>query len=518
MPNMAFLPASSATRRLCVCISDIHCTDGTVGNQTGESDDWAHLFDEIRGASMGAEELVIVLNGDIIDLIRSGRWTEAGVYPWQRDHPQFPAVLMAIMREIVARHAEPNGMQGQDGFFCQLKRLVTELASREPAPVSVRIVPIVGNHDKELLVHNDARSLFYSACLGWTDGLPDADYAHWVDAMYGPKVQASPPWLPFYYGDLGFQLFATHGQWRDSANCRDIAGWHCRQGWQPAMWQADGYAPFTEPCLGDTIAAGLLSGFIWDAKQKLAARRANITAEARRVDHDAVERIAAILDEMDLYRPALKGILRIMEEARRQRKADVDQAIIQIVTDTFRANLVRWLEQDAPRIFASPGLCWALRLLALLARMWNETVILWVLKQVARSQEPEQTISVPTLLSLPGLSAAYRDFGFRLHVEGHTHVALQADLAFERPAAAASYTYVNLGAWRSQIHPKANNPMSYRRRGIARALFIASERVEADRHEVRYWVLDITRWGGHHDDLGMHRNDPAHGWRTAPDR
>jgi hypothetical protein len=28
------------------------------------------------------------------------------------------------------------------------------------------------------------------------------------------------PRLPFYWGDLGFRLFVTHGQWRDPANSR----------------------------------------------------------------------------------------------------------------------------------------------------------------------------------------------------------------------------------------------------------------------------------------------------------
>ena len=495
LPNMAFLPPSTATRRLCVCISDIHCTDCTVGNQTGESGDWAHLFDEILGAAVGAQELVLVLNGDIVDLIRSGRWTEAGVYPWQRDHPDFPAVLLSIMRGIVRWHATEDGPGGRPGFFYQLRQFKQTLAEREPG-IDIRVVPIVGNHDKELLVDNAARQLFYEACLDWPHGMPDAAYTQWVDAMYGPKVRATPAWMPFYYGDTGFALFATHGQWRDPMNCRDIAGWRCRQGWQPARWQADAFAPFTEPCFGDTIAAGLLSGFIWDAKEKLRERARHRLVAERHVDQDALNRIAAILDEMDLYRPALKGILRIMEEAKRQRKTDVDRDIIRIVTDTFRDQLVRWLKRDATRIFASARMCWALRLLSALVKVWNEATILLVLKVIAYFQEPERSIDPSTLLTLPGFSEAYRSHGFRLHVEGHTHVALEADLGFERPAAAASYTYVNLGAWRSQIYPKANNPQRYRRRGIARALFIASERLEGDRMEVRYWVLDLTRWGG----------------------
>ena len=83
-PGLVMWPAGTARRnRLCVLISDIHCTDCTVGNQTASENDWQLFFDEMEfavcnpgdkadtPAEQHIDELLLVLNGDIVDQQRA---------------------------------------------------------------------------------------------------------------------------------------------------------------------------------------------------------------------------------------------------------------------------------------------------------------------------------------------------------------------------------------------------------------------------------------------------------------
>src|SRR4051812_21678287 len=96
-PGLVMWPAGTARKnRVCVLISDIHCTDCTVGNQTASETDWQLFFEQMEfalrnpgdkaqvPAEQRIDELLLILNGDIVDLIRSSKWAQAGVYPWHR--------------------------------------------------------------------------------------------------------------------------------------------------------------------------------------------------------------------------------------------------------------------------------------------------------------------------------------------------------------------------------------------------------------------------------------------------
>ena len=67
----------------------------------------------------------------------------------------------------------------------------------------------------------------------------------------------------------------------------------------------------------------------------------------------------------------------------------------------------------------------------------------------------------------PAFLQEYRDYGFRIHGEGHTHIPIQEELCFDKPEENPNYTYINFGTWRDQIVPKLEK--SYRKRGIGRA-------------------------------------------------
>ncbi len=497
-PGLVMWPAGTAQKnRLCVLISDIHCTDCTVGNQTASETDWQLFFEQMEFAvcnpgdkaqtpfEQQIDELLLILNGDIVDLIRSSKWAEADVYPWHRDDPRFDEIVVAIMRDIVAIHARerPEGSeQPYSGFFYWMR---ASLATLREQGVAVTIVPIVGNHDKELQAAPAARQLFYEECLGLTAiDIPDS-YRAWVAAQLGADDERYPR-LPLYLADRGLRLLATHGQWRDPDNVRATAGWRPAQGWAPLRWREEQYRAFSEPCFGDTVAAGMLSRFIWRMTRAIDKS----TPEAKR--------ICNLLDEMDLYRPSVSAVVRLLSESRRlARKTPQAKDLHNAVLRCFRESMVAWMAHDATWQSAQGTTRLGLVVLSFLSRCKWYWLDITLMRLMARMQEPESSIATATLLGLPAFQPAYRALGLRLHVEGHTHVALQADLQFSKPQCGRNnYAYINLGAWRDSILPKRNR--GYRRRGIGRALFIFDlARLAPTRHDdaYRFYARDMTSWG-----------------------
>lgn len=501
-PGLVTWPTGSALRnRLCVLISDIHCTDCTVGNQTASENDWEVFFEQVEFAvynpgdkaetppQQRVDELLLVLNGDIVDLVRTSKWAAAGVYPWQRDDPRFAEIVLATMRDIVCIHARDrpdDSAQPYSGFFYWMR---TCLAKLRAAGIAVHVVPLVGNHDKELQVVPAARQMFYEECLGLSAlDISDA-YRAWVAAQLGTSADDMYPCLPFYFADTGLRLLATHGQWRDQDNARATRGWKPSDGWAPEQWRAERYRPFSDPCFGDTVAAAMLSHFIWSVHTRIDSA----TPGARR--------ICNLLNEMDLYRPSVAAVVRLLTESRRMARREPENRVAQglhaFVLGCFRESLSGWLAQKETWRSAWGTTRLGLFGLALLSRFRWYWLDMALMRAMAKAQEPEAEIRTCQLLAMPAFQPAYRMAGLRLQVEGHTHVALEADLQFHKPRYGRNnYTYVNLGAWRDTILPKRNR--GYRRRGIGRALFIFELARQASRDPddgYRFYARDVISWG-----------------------
>jgi len=498
-PGLVLWPSGTAQKnRLCVLISDIHCTDCTVGNQTASETDWQLFFEQMEFAvcnpgdkartpdEQRIDELLLILNGDIVDLIRSSKWAEAGVYPWNRDDPRFVEIVMAIMRDIVIIHANErpeHSEQPYSGFFYWMRQSLAKLRKNQ---ITVTIIPIVGNHDKELQVVADARQLFYEECLGLTSIDISDSYRQWVAAQMGTAKDELYPSLPFYVADTGLRLLATHGQWRDGDNARATAGWKLSRGWQPQQWKEEQYRPFSDPCFGDTVASGMLSRFIW--------------AMVRTIDKNipGANRICNLLDEMDLYRPSVSAVVRLLSESRRlSLKSSEAKGMHAQVLRCFRESLVEWMAHQETWDSAAGTTKCGLYVLNFLTRFQWYWLDISLMRLMAKMQEPEANIKDNALFGLPAFQQQYRALGLRLHVEGHTHVALEADLQFEKLRQGRNnYAYINLGAWRDSILPKRNR--GYRRRGIGRALFIFDlARLAGTEPEdsYRFYARDMTSWG-----------------------
>jgi UDP-2,3-diacylglucosamine pyrophosphatase LpxH len=496
-PGLVLWPdAGGALKRICVLISDIHCTDGSVGNQTADETDWKSFFCELEvmlAASISANsEILLILNGDVVDLLRSGKWTAAGVYPWQRTHADFQKVLLSIMHDIVEMHAHPSAKgNGSSGFFHYLQNTVKNL---KQLTSRVIIVPVVGNHDKELQVVPEARKIYYQQCLGLAEDDMTADYRNWVAGLMGSDPVDPWPLLPFYVADPALRLFATHGQWRDHTNSRVTPFWKFGHGWQPECWQREQYRAFSDPCFGDTIASGLISHFIWNTTLAI---EQNIMPDALVRNHPdelaGIERIKNVLREMDLYRPSVSAVVCLLEEARKlDRSNEHTRLLYRTVIDQYRLSLQSWLAY--PETFSTAPLVQkiVLSFIALLSRLhwtWLDTYLMRLMAYASEIQG-----NTP-FAKLPAFHADYRILGFRLHVEGHTHVAMEVDLRYSPPKERRNYTYVNLGAWRDRIVQKFGSK-GFRRRSIGRCLIVQGC-VNAGSADSAYGftLRDITSWG-----------------------
>lgn len=163
-----------------VIISDLHLTDGTVGQSipAGAFQIFAQrLRDMTISASYRAggnyrppQQVDLLLLGDTLDLIRSARWLTSDARPWDNLQSQPAAVMTArIVADVLAANARS---------FAELRTLAAEgigIPSHDPGdqrtnlpadcPVPVRIHYLVGNHDWMLHVPGPAHDRIRQAVV-----------------------------------------------------------------------------------------------------------------------------------------------------------------------------------------------------------------------------------------------------------------------------------------------------------------------------------------------------------------
>jgi len=495
--------------RLCITISDIHLTDGTVGIQNLLDDVWNNFFSKIIVTCNDNQikEVVIVLDGDVIDLIRSGEWSENNFYPWQRGgnegngKAKFDEIVDKITKGIVAKH---------EHFFSLLKGF-DAYAKENCATLEVtEIIVLLGNHDKELMLVNDSLVYFYEHALGRKlDSFTDAERAY-IGRMYGDKDmflrdKTLAPYFPFYHADKGFRFFTTHGQWRDSENSRavkadgDKPGWSAGDGWQHEVWEKLNYSPFLDPCFGDTVAAGVLSTFIYKTKNDLGGKNIEI------------ERLNRILDELDLYRPSYLAVQRILEEAKSMKRDGSNPDAVEIIQNNLSECISNWLSWDFTFESASKSFSIGLKIarvaikaIKIFGRTIELTAILWGMKLMAYFSHYKQTgVELKKMRDFPGFMPPYSNNGFQIHGEGHTHNPLEAEANLDAEVGDAknkfntNFTYINFGTWRDQIIPRQKK--GYRRKGVLRVfniLDLQADEEQSDKSKRRfiYYTQDYTIW------------------------
>jgi hypothetical protein len=74
------------------------------GFQNLSNNTWDAFYDTIKQRCIRYDisELVLVLDGDIVDMIRSSKWVQAKIHPWEREKTaEFSAVVNDIIKDIV---------------------------------------------------------------------------------------------------------------------------------------------------------------------------------------------------------------------------------------------------------------------------------------------------------------------------------------------------------------------------------------------------------------------------------
>jgi hypothetical protein len=499
--DLIYDPPENRGNRLCVSVSDIHLTDGTVGFQNLGNHAWEAFYNSLlqRCTNNDINEVLFVLDGDIVDMIRTSKWAENGIYPWERDRKkEFSKVVNLIIKDIVD--------EKHKAFFSMLSGLSDRLKN-DAGVEKVDIVITVGNHDKELFCDQKALKYFYEKGLGRPINKITLDKRRAIGRMYGDEKMFEDkklaPYFPFYYGDRGFRFFTTHGQWRDKENSRmvvaenDLPGWSVNDGWNIEKWKKLQFSPFFLPCFGDTVAAGVLSTFIYKVKLQL--------KDAGYKD----QRLDCILDELDLYRPTYAGLQRILEETARMRSDERGEDAVKIIEDTLYKCIIEWLSWDftyqtSPLIRKISLKCAKIILekMKSLGYGLEITAIAWLMKLLALlSRHHRKGLSLREMRKFPSFMREYRHYGFQIHGEGHTHIPVQEEPNIKRDH---SSSYINFGTWRDQVVPRKNT--RYRRRSVLRALYIldlknSNKSVKKSSRIFDYSVEDVIHWSDLKDAL-----------------
>ncbi len=496
--------------RLCVSLSDIHLTDGSVGLQNLRQATWDSFYACLaeRCRRYDIEEMTLVFDGDVVDMIRTDKWARNNIYPWQRDEKDdFSRIVNEIIEAIVDdEHKE---------FFEWLRALPGNL-KKDTKVNDVKVLILLGNHDKELFCDQKALTYFYEKGLGQKlEDINEEDRRR-IGRMYGDEKmfvdKTTAPYLPFYYGDRGFRFFTTHGQWRDADNSRNIKAssglpsWSVKDGWQNETWQQLKFSPFFEPCFGDTVAAGVLSTFIYKTKDAL----------DQHGYHD--DRLMSILDELDLYRPTYKALVRLLEETKSMRDKKCDHKVIDIIEGTLYQCVIEWLSWDFTYI-SSPwyrriGL-WLVKFVLKFLKLFNIGLeikaIAWLMKFMGTvirfNPFRKPGVSFKTMKTFPAFLPCYKHYGFQIHGEGHTHHPLQEEVNFNRKKPS---TYINFGTWRDQIVGRKKS--GYRRRSVLREFYILDlkDTTNGAGRSFNYFSNDILAWSDKSDEFSRKGRHQPH--------
>lgn len=188
-----------------VIISDLHFTDGTSGASISPRalDIFAQRLRDLAyaaswrtdGTYRPVERVDLVLLGDVLDLIRSRRWTwDSELRPW--DDPQRSEYIELVTRitSDVLRHNDAalralRGIVSEGGML-----LPPALAQGRPAhdssplPVDVRIHYLVGNHDWFFHLPGAGYNLLRDAVVRHLALANRADEPFPHDAMENPEL------------------------------------------------------------------------------------------------------------------------------------------------------------------------------------------------------------------------------------------------------------------------------------------------------------------------------------------
>lgn len=413
-----------------VFVSDLHLTDGRGSSSLppGAFELFAERLGDLAlraswrtdGRYRPLERVDVLLLGDILDLIRSRRWTESQVRPWHDPHS---APVLDCVRQIVGdllEHNEPGlgvlrAIGGPNGLVLPSASHLGEPVWNAPGhAVEVRLHYLVGNHD-------------------WPLHLPGADYSairqRVIDGLGLAHATADPfPHDPVESAEL-VELLRRHRAWARHGDIFD-----------PINFSEDRNLS----SLGDAIVVELVSRFVTAVENELADDLpAAVLGGLREIDHIRPLLFAPAWIEGLLERGCPSPSLRKVVKRRWDDLAD----------QFLELSMVR--ERDTLHPFELvDGLSAALKFSKRLSIGWTARIASWL--HGLRGVDEE---------SYAGHALTEQDFRNRRArhiVYGHTHqpetVALDASYA---DGFVLNQVYLNTGTWRRYYRPTRFAPAEH---------------------------------------------------------
>lgn len=166
-----------------VLVSDLHLTD-TAARSTFDAATFGRALAAVfrEAAGEGSDEVKLVLLGDVFEILKSTRWLENDVRPWEPPTEQHRETVRQIVDGILAVNGD---------FFAELQAI-------RGAHSKVDVTYVIGNHDRPLntSMGNGSRTAIRER-LGLA-----GDDALFLEA----------------YEDLDYSLLAQHGHHWDKSN------------------------------------------------------------------------------------------------------------------------------------------------------------------------------------------------------------------------------------------------------------------------------------------------------------
>ncbi len=276
-----------------IFLSDAHLTDGSSG-ETIKPTAFKIFADQLRKLAETVsplQEVRLVLLGDIFDIIRSSRWLNTTVRPWDTESPDQRKVVQDILNEILTANKSLLAVFGELRDYFNDKSVPFEIDY------------IIGNHDWLINRYPSCRSL-----AGTALGIPPANNTVFPGELFEPN----------------YRVFARHGDIYDKFN-----------------YTGDRNAS----SIGDAIVIELLGRY----PRMVEAGLDELAAQGK-VEPDERKMISDLMKELDNIRPILDApswvIMvknKIKNEAVRQL---IENAWEQCVNDFFKIPFIKG--QDIP--------------------------------------------------------------------------------------------------------------------------------------------------------------------------
>ena len=462
-----------------VTVSDLHLTDGSTGAtiSPGAFQIFAERLKELAfaaswradGKYQPIDRIDLVLLGDVLDVIRSSRWTaRSNVRPWGNPHaPDFVDQIGRITGDILAYN---------QGALAVLRSLASEgavalppaLRAGKPSvdgqsqPVPVRIHYMVGNHD-------------------WFYHLPGPNYDALRQTLVEQLGLANRADRPFPHEMTeSDELLQTMRRHKVTARHGDL--------YDPFNFEGDRDGS----SLGDVIVIELVNRFSAEVEAGLGSELPATTVLGLR--------------EIDNIRPLLltpvwiDGLLErtcAFPAMRKRVKTVWDRLADEFLAIDFVRQRDTWSPFDLV-----DGLQRALKFSKRLSIGWSSSIVKWL--QSVRGSQGDSYYTH---------ALAEQDFRNRRSkhvVYGHTHATESVPLdASYAEGFVLDQMYFNSGTWRRVHRPTQLAPSEHE--------FVASDVMtylaffQGDERKGRPYETWSGTLGHHHPEISVHRIDPGRG-------